>query len=76
MPLYEYRCTECNTDFEELVNVSKAENENYAPPCPKCGSKKTRRILSAAAVRSGAGSAGLGDLGSMGGGCAPSGGFS
>ncbi|TVM18683.1 zinc ribbon domain-containing protein [Oceanidesulfovibrio indonesiensis] len=77
MPLYEYRCTDCNTEFEELVNASQADDKRHAPRCPKCKSEKTVRILSAATVRSSsAGPGGLGSLGSMGGGCAPSGGFS
>lgn len=76
MPLYEYRCTECNTDFEELVSASRTDGKCHAPACPKCKSTRTVRILSAPTVRAGSGSA-LDSLGAMGGGgCAPSGGFS
>ncbi|MFW5734673.1 MAG: FmdB family zinc ribbon protein [Oceanidesulfovibrio sp.] len=78
MPLYEYRCSVCNSEFEELMNASTTDDECHAPACPKCGSTQTRRIMSAAAVRSGSGSLGGlgGSLGPSGGGCAPSGGFS
>lgn len=42
MPIFEYRCEACKEVFEELV-LSSQEN----PPCPKCNSPRTKRILSA-----------------------------
>ena len=36
MPIYEYRCDECEERFEEFLSLSTKP----APPCPKCGSKK------------------------------------
>ncbi len=42
MPIYEFECEECGTCFEELVAAATA-----AAPCPECGSKRTRRLLSA-----------------------------
>ena len=49
MPLFEYRCKECDhvTEFLEKADT-KAEHQ-----CEQCGSKKTDRILSAFAVREG-----------------------
>ena len=44
MPIYEFRCTQCQTGFEELVR-----NGN-APICPSCGSADARRLLSTFAV--------------------------
>ncbi|MSQ97063.1 MAG: zinc ribbon domain-containing protein [Gemmataceae bacterium] len=34
MPLYQYKCTACDTAFETLVNRGEK------PSCPKCQSKK------------------------------------
>ena len=40
MPIYEFNCPKCKTVFEELVFGQDA------PPCPKCGSEKTEKLLS------------------------------
>ena len=42
MPLFEYTCSECGREFEELVGASATDT-----PCPYCGSLKTERKLSA-----------------------------
>ncbi|NLY91686.1 MAG: zinc ribbon domain-containing protein [Firmicutes bacterium] len=41
MPIYEFRCPECEHKFEELCKSSAEE-----VPCPKCGSAKTARLFS------------------------------
>lgn len=48
MPIYEYRCSACEADFEELVRTSSAEK---SVACPKCGSRKISRKLSVFAAR-------------------------
>lgn len=40
MPLYSYRCTACDHDFEALVGSSDV------PACPACGSQSLQRLLS------------------------------
>ncbi|MBI2862494.1 MAG: zinc ribbon domain-containing protein [Chloroflexi bacterium] len=54
MPLYEYRCRECDTRFELLRSMSKADAD---APCPECQSETTRRVPStfAAFTSNGAG---------------------
>jgi putative FmdB family regulatory protein len=42
MPIYEYRCTACDEQFEELVSVSA----KAAPPCPACGAEGAERRFS------------------------------
>jgi len=42
MPIYEYRCDECNACFEKLVFSGKDESVR----CPECDSKKVRRQMS------------------------------
>ena len=73
MPIYEYKCNACQAEFEELVS-----GQNDLPPCPKCGSDKVSKLMSACAVQTeGAGGGGMPDLGSMppmGGGCGSGGG--
>jgi putative FmdB family regulatory protein len=48
MPLYEYRCRDCETRFERFVSgkVSRVS-------CPDCESKRVDRLLSVFAVSSG-----------------------
>lgn len=44
MPTYEYRCTECNHEFEEFQAISDAP----VTICPSCGGK-TERVISGGA---------------------------
>jgi putative FmdB family regulatory protein len=46
MALYEYLCTDCDTDFETLVSYSRRDEVD----CPECGSPRPRRKLSAFAT--------------------------
>lgn len=41
MPLFEYKCSDCETKFEELISSSDVKVF-----CPKCGSEKVSRLLS------------------------------
>ncbi len=41
MPIFEFRCKECEHKFEELVSTSET-----GIACPKCGSDSTERLLS------------------------------
>jgi putative FmdB family regulatory protein len=50
MPLYEYACTACQHEFEEIQSVSA----NTAPPCPRCGAAETKRLLSCHSLKTGA----------------------
>lgn len=43
MPIYEYRCTKCGTEFEKIVFSQDGEK---SVPCPECKSKKTRKMIS------------------------------
>jgi len=40
MPIYEYKCCECDTDFEKLVFG------NQEVSCPKCNSRDVRKKFS------------------------------
>ena len=55
MPMYEFRCDSCNTNFDERVSVSDRDRKI---PCPKCGSTKTGRKLSVVGVGVGAAAGG------------------
>jgi putative FmdB family regulatory protein len=47
MPIYEYVCDKCQTQFEALCFAS-----DTAPPlCPECGDKRVRKLMSAGAIR-------------------------
>ena len=52
MPLYEFKCAECNDEFEELVRSSSAIAE---VKCPECGSQQVRRKVSLFASKMSAG---------------------
>ena len=43
MPIYEYHCNSCGSEFEEFMSISVK-----APKvaCPQCGSKRTKRMIS------------------------------
>jgi len=43
MPIYEYRCADCEKKFEKRRRMSQADDEIA---CPECGSKQTSRGLS------------------------------
>jgi putative FmdB family regulatory protein len=45
MPTYEYRCQKCKEQFERIEHV--AEHGKAKLRCPKCGSQKVERVLSA-----------------------------
>lgn len=44
MPIYEYECTKCSAVFETIVSITSDE----AIACQECGSKETRKLISAA----------------------------
>ena len=46
MPIYEYRCKECEREFEALVL------KNAEPSCPSCGGRDLERLFSLPAVQS------------------------
>ena len=50
MPIYEFECPQCPLEFEELVFTP-----TETPPCPKCGSIHTKRLMSACRHKSGGG---------------------
>jgi putative FmdB family regulatory protein len=69
MPLYEFHCSKCGVEFEELVFSSKPEAVAEVT-CPECGSYKVSKKVSAFAssVRGGPVSTASGSS------CAPRGG--
>lgn len=48
MPIYEYICSKCEEEFEELVF-----NSSEVVCCPGCGSKKVERAMSVFSFSSG-----------------------
>lgn len=51
MPIYEYVCKECGTEFEKMVRLSQSEGVVGAPECPRCGSDQTQKQISNFASR-------------------------
>ena len=45
MPIYEFHCTKCDSEFEELVRSSKPEALAEVA-CPECGSHKIAKKVS------------------------------
>ncbi len=41
MPLYEYKCSECGSQFEKLSRSFKATRTT----CPSCGSEQTKKMV-------------------------------
>ncbi|MBS3786607.1 zinc ribbon domain-containing protein [Candidatus Bipolaricaulota bacterium] len=48
MPLYKYRCTECDNTFKVLQRNGKKDEE---PECPVCGARETERVISSVGIR-------------------------
>lgn len=68
MPIFEYACNECGNEFEELVF-----DRDECPPCPKCSSAKTGKLMSAVRSRVGGGAPDMGEADSGPAPAAPSG---
>ncbi len=51
MPIFEYCCKACCHEFEEIRPGSEADKPTE---CPKCGKKKSERMLSSFATSKGA----------------------
>ena len=47
MPIFEYRCDDCTTEFEVLQRVSDADTP---PQCPNCGAVDPKKRFSAFAT--------------------------
>lgn len=60
MPMYEYRCTECGERYEQLRRMSEADT---GLECPKCGSERVDREISACAIGGGCGTGSGGGAG-------------
>jgi|SaaInl4_150m_RNA_FD_contig_111_12641_length_5837_multi_4_in_0_out_0_6 putative FmdB family regulatory protein len=45
MPFYEYRCSDCLSQFELLRNITQRDN---SAECPDCGSAQNQRQVTAA----------------------------
>ncbi len=48
MPLYEFRCKQCDTVFEQLCRM---DENGRGVKCPKCGARGARRLMSVFAAR-------------------------
>lgn len=66
MPLYEFECQDCKENFEKLMRLSGVQQAT----CPRCGSVKTVKKISAFAANARGSGATAGDGGSS---CAPGG---
>ena len=63
MPIYEYRCKKCNTEFEQRRSYDDIDKRST---CVKCGSRAVARKVSMSfAIVGSAGAGGDFDLGDM-----------
>lgn len=44
MPVYEYRCLDCQETFENTEHIE--EHESGRPACPRCGSDNVEQVFS------------------------------
>ncbi len=66
MPIFEYHCVDCETDFEKLVRSSDAGEEMT---CPSCEGDHTTKKFSAFATAGAGGEQSLGSPAAMSRGC-------
>ena len=59
MPMYEYRCKQCDTTFEVIQQIGEK-----TASCPDCSSNETEKLLSAACTIGAPKSAGSNPAGS------------
>lgn len=45
MPLYEFECSDCGSEYEELVKHDKS-GKYRSVKCPECGSSKKKKLVS------------------------------
>ncbi len=69
MPMFDYKCENCDTVFDELIPSSDTPDTDIL--CPNCKENKAKKLLSAPAINVGGTS-----VVSSGRGCNPSSGFS
>ncbi|NIP77866.1 MAG: zinc ribbon domain-containing protein [Gemmatimonadetes bacterium] len=43
MPRYQYRCQDCEKEFERPEHI--AEHETARPTCPECGSDRVQQVF-------------------------------
>jgi putative FmdB family regulatory protein len=68
MPIYEYRCADCESDFETIVrSMISAETVT----CPQCGSTRVKKAISLFGAASGGSKTGATAAVSSGAGCGP-----
>lgn len=48
MPIYSYKCSGCEEQFDMLVGVT---SEAFELKCPKCGSKELKKALTTFSVQ-------------------------
>jgi len=48
MPIYEYRCLDCNTKFEQIVSLTSPKEKIT---CVKCKSGRVQKAISASSYR-------------------------
>jgi putative FmdB family regulatory protein len=49
MPIFEYKCSECESKFEILTK----SNDDHKVSCPECDSSKTKKLFSAFSASTG-----------------------
>ena len=46
MPIYRYRCTKCDSDFEKIMTLKEKLDEKRQTFCPYCGSEEVGSVVS------------------------------
>ena len=53
MPVYDYRCLDCDATYDVLHKVKEIKDDIV---CPSCGSRNSKKLMSVTAVSMGSGS--------------------
>ena len=45
MPIYLYRCLDCNEEFGTMLSISERHDKETEVECPECGSLKNKSLV-------------------------------
>jgi len=45
MPIFDYKCNDCEVKFEAFITSSEAKDPDFKVICPKCESEEVEKVV-------------------------------